>query len=298
MTDPETRFVEHGGHRIACLVRENPEANCLPVVWIHGLTASFRFWEEAKWDTIDRIRSSYSVSLPLHHPSTYVGESGVEMLNEDLFADVLEAAIADLVPEGKVHLVGHSLGGFAALNLAAKKPDRVASVLVVGGFMRGRAKGLEGVLQFLSAGRFFRKWIFNLGFRILQTHPVVLKFAAMTYAKKWCSYLRCPLTDPTISAIYPDVKRHDVGAQRAFFRYLLSMDLFDEIEEIEAPVLMVVGERDPIIPPDHQIDCSHRLKNGKLLLLEGVGHLAFAESTDDFEQALIDWIGDCDVDPS
>lgn len=294
MTESETRFVEHGGHRIACLVRENPEANCLPVVWIHGLTASYRFWEKATWDTIDRIRSSYSVSLPLHHPSTFSGEPNAEMLDEDLFADVLEAAIGALVPQGKVHLVGHSLGGFAALNLAAKKPDRVASVMSVGGFMRGRARGLEGILQFLSKGRFFRKALFHGGFRFLQLHRNCLKFGAMTYASQWRDYLGCPLTEPTIGAIYPDVKCHDVSSQRAFFRYLLSMDLFDEIDDIRVPVLMVVGSDDPIIPPDHQIECAERLSDGRLLLLEGVGHLPFAEAYDEFEEALLKWLGDCD----
>lgn len=287
---PREIFVDYDDHRIACLAYENSEATRLPVVWIHGLTMSVRFWEKGMFESIERDRSWYSVSLPLHHPSTFARPLTDDTLTEDLFAELLFAAIEVLVPSGKVHVVGHSIGGFAALNYAAKYPDRVASVVAIGGFMTGRARGLEGALQFLSKEKFARKALFHLFYAILKSNYHFLKLAGVSYGWKRWTLLRSEMVDATLRDVFPDVKRHPIDAQRAFCRYLLDMNLFDEIDQIRQPVLMVVGGKDPIIPPDHQIDCAGRLPQGELLLYPNVGHVAFAEVPEKFERDLMEWL--------
>jgi len=283
-------FVDYDDHRIACLAHENADATRLPVVWIHGLTMSVRFWEAGMFESVERERSWYSVSLPLHYPSTFARPLTDDTLNEDLFAELLFAAIEVLVPEGEIHVVGHSIGGFAALNYAAKYPDRVASVVSIGGFMTGRARGLEGALQFLSAEKFARKALFHLTLRIFQTDYRFLKLAGVTYGWKRWKLLRSDLVDRTMRDVFPDFRRHPIEPLRAFCAYLLDMNLLDEIDKISQPVLMVVGEKDPIIPPDHQIECAGRLPRGELLLYPKVGHIAFAEVPEQFERDLVDWL--------
>lgn len=290
MSASELEFFEHAGHRIACLVHRNDNATRLPVVWLHGLTVSVRFWERAMFQEIRDDRSWFSISMPLHHPSTFEGYIDSEALTEDLFAELLECPISNLIPEGKFHLVGHSIGGFAALNYAAKFPDRVASVVSIGGFMTGRAKGLEGALQFLSSGKRLRKIAFYAAFWILQQHIIVLKAATITYARKWRNLLSYPELDGTLAAVYPDVQQHRICGQRALCRYLLEMDLFDELEAIHQPVLFVIGEKDPVIPVEHQHDCAAALAKAETLVLEGVGHLAFAEQPVEFERAMLAWL--------
>lgn len=119
MSDPAPVFIEHAGHRIASLAHANEAAVRFPVVWIHGLTVSVHVWEAAVYDEIKARRSWYSVGLPLHSPSTYAGELHEEKLTKDLFAELIAKPIDALIPEGEFHLIGHSLGGFAALNYAA-----------------------------------------------------------------------------------------------------------------------------------------------------------------------------------
>ncbi len=290
MAEAEPIFIEHAGHRVACIAHENPDATRLPVVWIHGLTMSVRFWEAAMYREIREHRSWYSISLPLHFPSTFEGPVDQDLLDEDLLARLVAAQVDALIPDGRFHIVGHSLGGFAALNYAAKFPGRVASIVSIGGFMCGRAKGIEGILQFLACGRTFRKAVFYTGFWILRTHRLFLKFATLTYAEKQRKLLSFPELEETLKSVYPDFQKHSIRELREFFRYLISMNLFDETAQIDAPVLFAVGEKDPVIPPEHQKACAKSLANSELHLFEGCGHLTFAEAPESFEPALFDWL--------
>ena len=235
-------------------------------------------------------RSWYSISLPFHHPSTYAGPYTAESLNEQLLAELLARPIDELLPEGRFHLVGYSLGAFACLNYAAKYPGRVASVISIGGFMRGRAKGLEGVLQFFARGHLLRKAVFYTSWWVMQQHVFFLKLATVFYARRWRQLLQYPLLDPTLRAIFPDVSRHSIAGQQAMFRYLLKMDLLDETDRIAAPTLFVAGERDPIIPYDHQRECARRLSNSQFVSLPGVGHVAFAEAPEAFRSSILSWL--------
>ncbi len=290
MSDPPLTFVDFAGHHLATLSYPHPAPTRLPVVWIHGLTASLRFWKTGMFPEVEAERSWYSVSLPLHYPSTYAGKFTADSLDEYILADLIREAVNQVVPEGQFHLVGYSLGGFAALNYAAKYPDRVASVISIGGFMTGRARGLEAVLQFLSRGELIRRAMFRLSWWVLQRHVLFLKLATIFYARRWRRLLSYPYLDPTLRDIFPDVRRHSISGQRAMFRYLLDMDLMDEIDHIHTPVLVIAGTLDPIIPYAHQRDYAERLPNAELVSLEGAGHVAFAEAPGEFRRAVLSWL--------
>ena len=289
MSDPQLSFIDHAGHHLGLLAYPCPSPTRLPVVWIHGLTASFRFWERGMYEEVSAERDWYSVSLPLHYPSTYSGEFTADSLDEYILAELVRRAVDRLIPEGRFHLVGYSLGGFACLNYAAKHPGRVASVVSIGGFMTGRAKGLEAVLQFLSRGELIRRSLFHLSWWIMQRHVFFLKLATIFYARRWRKLLSYPPLDPTLRDIFPDVRRHSIRGQREMFRYLLDMNLMDEIDGIDTPVLVIAGQRDPIIPYEHQRAYAERLPNAEFLSLEGVGHVAFAEAPEIFRRALLTW---------
>ena len=85
-------------------LRLNENASLPPVVLVHGLTASFRFWEDDMFSSLLKDRSWYSVSLPLHAPSTY--RQGFRRFNvsEDKMAELLRVPIDHLIPKGDFHL--------------------------------------------------------------------------------------------------------------------------------------------------------------------------------------------------
>ncbi len=285
-------FTDFAGHHLAALTYPAPAPDRLPVVWIHGLTASVRFWEKAMYAEVSGHRTWHSLSLPFHYPSSYFDSPSADSLDEKVLSDLVARSVERLIPTGRFHLVGYSLGAFAALNYAAKHPGRVASVVSIGGFMTGRAKGLEAMLQFLSRGELLRRAMFHLSWWILKRHVVFLKLATLCYARRWRQLLRYPYLDSTLRDIFPDVRQHSVAGQRALFRYLLDMDLMEEVDDMRTPTLFIAGERDPIIPYAHQRECARRLPGARFVSLPGVGHVAFAEAPEVFKRKLVGWLND------
>ncbi len=290
MSEAILSFTDHAGHHLAALTYLAPAPDRLPVVWIHGLTASVRFWETAMYPEVSAHRTWHSLSLPFHHPSSYSGLASADSLDEKVLSDLVALSVDRLIPTGRFHLVGYSLGAFAALNYAAKHPGRVASVVSIGGFMTGRARGLEAMLQFLSRGELLRRALFHFSWWVLKRHVFFLKLATLFYARRWRQLLRYPDLDPTLRNIFPDVRQHSVAGQRALFRYLLEMDLMDEIDGMRTPTLFLAGERDPIIPYAHQRACARRMPGARLVSLPGVGHVAFAEAPEVFRREVVGWL--------
>ncbi|MEL7159555.1 MAG: alpha/beta hydrolase [Bacteroidota bacterium] len=282
--------MERQGHRLAYLPHPHPHPTALPIIWIHGLTGSVHFWEAAMYEEVRHSRSWYSVSLPLHYPSVFAGRPSKDSLNEDLLADLLHDVIRACVPTGDFHLAGYSVGGFTALNYAAKYPARVASVISIGGFLTGRARGIEGVLQFFAKGTFFRKGIFYATYWSMQRHRIFFKLATLAYARKWRALLAYPELEATIHHVFPDVQRHSLAGQKVWFHYLLTMNLLDETHAIEHPTLVIAGDRDPVIPYHHQRACAELLPNAELVTLPGVGHVAFAEAAQLFKRTVLAWL--------
>lgn len=234
-----------------------------------------------------------SVSLPLHYPSVPAPDYRRRGMDEHLMCDLLWSTIEQIYgPQPKVVLVGYSLGGFAALNIAAKHPGAIRAVASIGGFLTGRAKGLERVLQELSKGRLVRRGLFHAAWRILQSHLFFLRLAVRFYAHDTRALLRYPHLDETLRAIFPDVKRHDIEAMRLLFRYLLDMSLTDEIDRIRMPVLVIAGEKDPIIPYRHQRKYALALPDCRFCSLPGTGHVPFAERADEFERVFTSWLSE------
>jgi 3-oxoadipate enol-lactonase len=91
-----------------------------PFVFLHPLGADGRFWDPVRAELVRHA----SVALDL------LGHGSAELPALGAGIDAYAAAVADQLGE-PAHLVGMSLGGLVAQQLAASRPDLVASVVLV-----------------------------------------------------------------------------------------------------------------------------------------------------------------------
>jgi len=109
-----------------------------PLVLIHGFTATWEIWEPVIAPLEERYEV-YIPTLPMHAGGPGIdGEPTVELMLEGIEKLLDDAGI------GTAHIVGNSLGGYAALRLAANGRARTVNALApAGGWAEGDPKLAE-----------------------------------------------------------------------------------------------------------------------------------------------------------
>ena len=162
-------------------------------------------------------------------------------------------------PEATFRYAGDSIGGAVGLQLLLDAPERVeAAVVLCTGAKIGEAVGwrqraetvrAEGT-QAVVAGS-IQRW-FAPGFP--EREPAV--------AEELLGALRA--ADPESYALVCEA--------------LATFDVRDRLREIGAPVLAVAGAQDQPAPPEGLALIAEGVRNGRLVVLDGVAHLVPAES--------------------
>jgi pimeloyl-ACP methyl ester carboxylesterase len=99
----------------------------LPVVFIHSFAGSSEHWT----DQLQHLRPGRrAVAFDLRGHGRSDARADNDVAIEDLADDV--GTVADALGLDRVALVGHSIGGLAAIAYAAANPERVAGMLLVG----------------------------------------------------------------------------------------------------------------------------------------------------------------------
>lgn len=267
--------IEAAGHAIA--VRAfNEDLPGTPIVVIHGVLASVNFWHAGMLDAV-ACRRWYSVGLPAHYPSR--APTGFAHADAGLFETLMAAVLDTISPDRPAVLLGHSTGGFVALNLAAGQPQRVRAVISVGGFAQGPFNGLEGLVQKAAVlGGRLGRWLFSLQLHLTAINRTLCKWLSLTLVARWRDYWRWPHLDAQFRNFHPDMRHWDHRALFHLFRGIHRLDIRDRLSLIKCPVLVVAGTRDPIIPISQpQLLLAH-IPHAKSAWLDGVGHMPFAEA--------------------
>lgn len=117
--------VQIGDHRL--FVRRAGTPGTPPVVFVHGLGGSATNWTDLMHCLAPSV-DAHAIDLP------GFGFSGPSPSGTYMPRDHVRAVIAYLdqtFPGQKVHVVGNSMGGLVSTLLAAKFPDRIASLTLV-----------------------------------------------------------------------------------------------------------------------------------------------------------------------
>lgn len=252
-------------------------------VLIHGMVMGPSFWSSFAPSIVKEGRS-VAYPLPGHSPWTLHDFGGI-LRTEDIVDAYAQAIERDFDGE-PVTLIGHSTGGFVSLLLARHRPDLVSNVILMGAFACGRFEGQERmasrILRLPLLGRhlfirLFTRWISTReNFRWGSLETVFDKNVGWE-------------TEETLATM-EKVRRHLLKSNAdeiaAFVSWMSRTSVFAELSQIDVPVLNIIGARDAIVPPAHQIHLSGRLPRVHTVILDKVGHLPMAEARDKVDRLI------------
>ena len=204
---------------------------------------------------------------------------------EDFARDVV--ATLDLLGVERAHLVGHSMGGAVAQEVALSRPDRVGSVTLVATSADMREN--PTVRDYLLAERIEGSWRRGLeakGLRFPEEAWELVATDADPAASAWLEreWVAEPNADPAfVKAVLPETRAIRLGTWIGATRGLRAFDVRVRLADLKVPALVIAGKDEPVFPtePDQlalqaALDQAHR-ENGvpvrfRTLLQEGLGH--------------------------
>lgn len=283
----ELRYLKVGEHRMAAYPF-NEDTSGIPLVFIHGITSSPNFWRFGQTEYIRQHRRWYSLTLPGHNPAVFPAGFYKGALTGEMIAQVTANAIEQLTGGQPAIVAGHSTGGFAALAVAATRPELVAGVISISGFAKGYWTGALRVLQLFA--RYRAEALFRANFRLLNTSSQVYWQALRVYAAD----VRALYSDPALVQVLPhlfaDAQKLSIDSMLAYFRHMPDIDITSWLSRIHVPTLVVAGDRDPIVPHNQAGIIANQIPNSELQLLRGCGHVPMSERRDEYHALITDWV--------
>jgi pyruvate dehydrogenase E2 component (dihydrolipoamide acetyltransferase) len=237
----EPEPIEAGGWRINHLtLGEGPD-----VVLIHGYGGDLNNWLFNQ-PVLAESHRTHAIDLPGH------GGSSKDVGSGDL-ATLTGAVLAFLDAKGidKAHLVGHSLGGAIALQLALDHPGRVSAATLICPAALGPDINMDYIEGFIAArrGKHLKPVL-----EMLVADPELISRDMIEDILKFKRLDGVEAALKTIaSAVFPN------GRQ--------AVDLSGRIAEAKPPLQIIWGTKDRIVPPSHaervsgvpvhKLDCGH-----------------------------------------
>lgn len=277
------------GHSIAAL-GFNEDKLGVPLIFMHGALVSVNFWQPVMTPLINQKFRWYSLGLPAHFPSLSPPNFHCSDSNTESFYEIMFHAVEQLIGFQPCILIGHSTGGFAALNIAAREPERVKSIISIAGFAIGKWGGLEGLLIQLSRQGVLGKLLAKSTLNIAKQSELLYRYASFPLSANWLTYLKHPNLKPTFQAIYPDVVRFNLDALCELFCGIGNIDITSLLSEIRTPTLLISGDKDPVIPFEHTKTMADLIPHSELAVIKDAGHMLFFERPSTYHKLVTDWI--------
>jgi pimeloyl-ACP methyl ester carboxylesterase len=192
----------------------------------------------------------------------------------DLVDDTV--AVMDAAASGCAHVLGHSLGGAVAQELALAYPERVESLTIVSTWARGDAYAAN-VMRLMRA----------LADSIASDRTLL---AALVYAGCGETTLRSAdlfaMTDAAM-ALGPLAPRAAIARQ---WDLAVTVDTLDRLPAIVMPVHVVWGSEDRLLPPWLSRQIVDAIPNARATAIEGCGHLPMIAAPDAFVTAVASFL--------
>jgi 3-oxoadipate enol-lactonase len=230
--------------------------------WRPQIPAWSRSYQTIVFDNRDVGRSSY-VSEPYDV--------------RDLAADTI--ALADELGVGRFHLLGSSLGGAVAQEVALSNPTRVISLTLCVTYAGNGLWGRERVRLMLESSP--RKPAQELAAELMLLTLSEESYESLGEREQVEMMQRLVLS-------YPHHQRRE-----GFDRQLAASathEAHDRLGELRMPVHVIGAERDLFVPVWKSRELARLIPNARLSVISGAGHAVHLERTQQFNALVLDFL--------
>jgi len=229
----------------------------VPAVYLHSAQG-----EGAAMAFLEELSDTRQVVAPVF-PGFGTSE-GLEAIDDIEDASFHIVDVLDRLDFAQVDLIGLSLGGWMAAELATRWPDRVRRLVLV------NAVGLY--VDGAPIKEIFGRPLDELAGDLYADpdHPVAQMMRALAEAEGSVDQIPIDLLRPVIQA-------QAATAKLGWNPYLHNPKLRGRLGRVNAPTLVVHGEHDGIVPRTHAEAYTAGIPDARLVDLEGVAHMATLE---------------------
>lgn len=249
-----SKFVDVGDIR----VHYQEKGSGTPLILIHGYSSSVFTWKD-QFDVLSRKFRVIALDLKgFGFTSKPDGDYSRRAQGE------LVAAFLDRLNIGSAWLVGNSMGGETALNVAVLHPDRVLGLVLIdsaGVQVPGRTSLAPAYLQIPVIGRL-------LTALALTSDKLVREGLQKSF------FDDSKVTDDRVAYYYQPLKTR--GGQLAATRARTQFGDFpieDKLSSIKVPTLIIWGDHDELIPLEAGKKLNSVIRESKLVVFENCGHV-------------------------
>ena len=259
---PPSQFIDVDGLRVH-LRDEGPADDPTPVVLLHGTSASLHTWDG--WAAALRpTRRVIRFDLP------GFGLTGPDPRGDYSAERYVGVVLRVLDARGvaRCALVGNSLGGTVAWEVAARAPERVARLVLVD-----------------AGGYAYASRSVPLGFRLARVPSLAPLTRRLLTRSVVRSSLRNVYGDPSrVTEALVDryfelsLREGNRGAVVARFQQLRPGEHEGLVRRVRAPTLVLWGGRDRLIPVENARRFVRDIPGSSLVVFEGLGHVPQEEA--------------------
>lgn len=244
----------------------------IPFLLIAGLASDSQSWQPI----IGELSGHYQVIVldnrGVGRTSPHEVETSITLMAEDCIALINHLELTS------VSILGHSMGGFVAMECAIRYPDRVDNLILAAtaAFTSQRNNALlSDWVSYMESGMDLRLWFRNIFFWIFSQN-FFKKETALNEA------IRLAIEYP-----YPQ----STGAFRQQVEAIKEFDCLKNVPNITSKTLVVCGKEDLLFPPEESIVLSKKIPGARFSLIEKAAHSIHIEYPRAFTQIILDFLG-------
>ncbi len=244
-----------------------------PLLMIMGWIGYAAFWGEA---FLERLRPHFQ-TIRLSNRGTGRsdkpgGEYGIRLMADDAAGLLRELGIE------RAHVLGISMGGMIAQELTLNHPQMVQG-LVLGCTTCGFVHGVPPQAEVLTGGGEPANVSPQDRIRRFLLATITEGFMGRADQAFWrwltAMWLAAPTPLETIS-------RH-FAAMQAF-------DAYERLSQIEAPTLIIHGDKDILVPVENAEVLRQRIEGSQVQIVPGVAHMFFWEKPEESAGAIVEFL--------